>query len=151
MTEHQEYIKLPLLNARRSAALGWWLVALPCFFLAAVVMRYHFHAGIRFFDNFFDAFSTLDRAHGWWFSPLLFLLLPLIAAAMNLLSILHVAYSKTTNELTISLKVRFWNIALILIGFGIALVVSFYAISEHISERTIQRHLHELRQLQNQK
>lgn len=131
MTQHQEYLKLPLLNAHKSAAIGWWLVALPSLFLACVVMKYIFKADLHFIDTLFNTLSVFDRAHGWWFSPLLFLFFPLVAAGMNLLSLLKIMYDKERNEYKITIKVRFWNLFLIALGFGIALIVGFYVVTEN--------------------
>jgi hypothetical protein len=139
MTQHQEYLKLPLLNAHKSAAIGWWLVALPSFFLACVVMKYVFKVDLHFIDTVFATLSIFDRAHGWWFSPMLFLFFPLVAAGMNLLSLLKIMYDKERNEFKITIKVRFWNLFLIALGFGIALILGFYVITENMMEKTIHR------------
>lgn len=149
MTQHQEYLKLPLLNARKSAAIGWWLVALPSFFLACVVMKYIFKTDMHVIDTLFETLSTFDKAHGWWFSPLLFLLFPLIAAGMNLLSIINIMYNQPHKEMIITIKLRFWNLFLITIGFGIALIVGFYVTHESTSEKVVHKteHLQQLEKL----
>lgn len=139
MTQHQEYLKLPLLNTRKSAAIGWWLVALPSFFLACVVMKYFFKADLHLIDTLFDTLSDLDRGNGKWFSPLLFFLFPLIAGGMNLLSLLNIMYNKERKEVKITIKVRFWNLFLIAVGFGIALIIGFYVITENTAEKAMHR------------
>lgn len=128
MTEHQDYLKLPLLNTRKSAALGWWLVALPCFLLACVLMQLVSQGSIRVLDMLFNTLEAFDRTHGGWFSPLVFVLFPLVAAGMNLLSLLNVLYNAERRELTITLKVRFWNLFLILLGFAAAFLIGFHAL-----------------------
>jgi len=40
-------------------------------------------------------------------------------------------YDKERNEYKITIKVRFWNLFLIALGFGIALIVGFYVITEN--------------------
>jgi len=150
MTEHQMYLKLPLLNARKSAAIGWWLVALPCFMLACVIMKEIFKADYHVIDAFFDTLSTFDRAHGWWFSPLLFLIFPLLAAAMNLLALLNVMYDQARKGVIITIKLRFRNLLLIFIGLGVALIIGFYVIIENSVEKSMQR-LEELQRIEKTK
>lgn len=150
MTQHQDYIKLPLLNARKSAAMGWWLVALPSFFLACVAMKYHFNIGTRFTDTFFNTYQQVERSHGWWFSPLLFLIFPLVAAVMNLLSILHIVYNKQHKELIISIKMQFWNLFLIVLGFSIASIISIYIITENMLMKKV-HHLENLHKTEQNK
>ncbi|MEZ4905630.1 MAG: hypothetical protein R2822_29640 [Spirosomataceae bacterium] len=150
MTEHQMYLKLPLLHARKSAAIGWWLVALPCFMLACVIMKEIFKADYAVIDTFFNTLSTFDRAHGWWFSPLLFFIFPLMAAAMNLLALLNVIYDKAHKELIITIKLRFWNLFLIVLGFALALIIGFYVIIENSVEKSM-HHLEQLKQIEKTK
>lgn len=131
MTEHQAYLKLPILNTRKSAAMGWWLVALPCLLLACVVMQLVSGGSIRVLDMLFSTLEAFDRSHGGWFSPLVFVLFPMVAAGMNLLSLLNVLYDAERRELIITLKVRFWNLFLIFVGFGAALFIGFHALLQH--------------------
>ncbi|MBA4851670.1 hypothetical protein [Emticicia sp. BO119] len=141
-TSHQEYIKLPLLNARKSATLGWWLVAIPLFFLVSVFVRSIFTSGqyIHIIDAFLETIAKIDHtSYAWWLNPIVFLLFPIIAGAMNLLSIIHIAYEKQTKEIIISIKLRFWNIVLVIIGFKIVAILGLYLIMENL------RHLEKIK------
>ena len=57
-------IKLAILNAQRSAAMGIWFVVVPCFFIACVFMKYIFHLNLGLLDTFEETISALDRNPG---------------------------------------------------------------------------------------
>ncbi|WP_028663573.1 hypothetical protein [Runella zeae] len=149
-TQHQAYLKVPILNTRKSAAIGWWLVLFPLLLLAFLGMKEIFKSDNHVVDTFFDTLTVFDRAHGGWFSPLLFFLFPLIAAGMNLLSLLNIIYDRNTNELIVTIKLRFWNLFLIGIGTSVALIIGFYAVTENMIEKSMQdmerlRHIEHLK------
>ena len=59
---------------------------------ACVVMQLVSGGSIRVLDMLFSTLEVFDRSHGGWFSPLVFVLFPMVAAGMNLLSLLNVLY-----------------------------------------------------------
>ena len=133
---HQNALKLPILNASRTAAAGFWLVALPAFFLGCVVMKYYFHVNLGFFDTLEDTLADLDRDSFWfWVSPLLLVVAPLVAFVANALAVLHAAFDQSRNELVITVKLRFWNLFLAVVGLGIVAVFCLYLIVENAGHR----------------
>ena len=84
---HQLHLKIMLLNARRSAGIGVFLVLVPCLFLAGIFLT-------RFLNVPFPLFSTVEewmskKDNSVWIKVLIpFLLVggPLIALAFNLLA-----------------------------------------------------------------
>jgi hypothetical protein len=42
--QHQNSVKMAILSASRSAKIGVWLIALPCYFLLSVFVYYYSHA-----------------------------------------------------------------------------------------------------------
>ena len=63
-------IKLAILNAERSAAMGVWFVVVPCFFIACIIMKYLFHLHWGLLDTFEEMISSLDNNPGtWWIQP----------------------------------------------------------------------------------
>src|SRR4051812_28732003 len=90
-----ESVKLTLVQAKKSAALGVWLVAVPLFFLACVTMKYMFHINMHFVDVLEETVSSLDKGAGTkWLSPLLFMGFPLLSLFFNGLAISHFVINK---------------------------------------------------------
>lgn len=137
--KHQEIVKMAIMNADRSAALGVWLVIIPCYFLFCVFMYYFFHIHISWFAAMFNLAANLDKNPGTRFlSPLLLVGLPMVSVIINSLAIIHVQYIKDgahrkgLNELAITIKIKIWNILLILVSLGIVCVFIVYVITENI-------------------
>jgi hypothetical protein len=125
-------LKLAILNAQRSATLGFWFIVIPCFFLACVIMKYYFHVGLGVIGIFEDAVATLDHGkYTFWMTPLLFVVLPLASIVLNALAIMHFAYQAKTKLLTISVKIKWLNVVLLLISFSIVGLFLLYGIIEN--------------------
>ncbi|MDB4927481.1 hypothetical protein [Mucilaginibacter sp.] len=138
--KHQQMVKMAIMNAGRSAALGVWLVIIPCYFLFCVFMYYFFHIHISWFEAMFNLVADLDKNPNTRFlSPLLLVGLPFVCLVINSLAIVHVQYVRVdakrtkVNELMITLKLRLINILLILISLGIIGVFTAYVMTENIS------------------
>ncbi|HEY2582042.1 MAG TPA: hypothetical protein VGI43_09550 [Mucilaginibacter sp.] len=137
---HQKTVKMAVMNAERSAALGVWLIVIPCYFLFCVFMYYYFHVRLSWFLAMFDLMSNLDK-NPWlkFLSPLLLVLLPIISIIINTLSIIHVQYQKIDpdhsklKEFSVTVKIKIWNILLIMLSFAIICVFVCYAIMENIT------------------
>ena len=137
-TQHQQKVKMTIMNADRSAALGVWLVVVPCYFLFCVFMYYFFHIHMSLFQATFDLMAGMDKNPALkYMSPILLVGLPIVSIIINKLAILHVHYQKNgpgiPNELLVTIKLRFWNIVLILISLGIVLIFVAYAITENLT------------------
>lgn len=138
-SEHPRTVKMAIMNAERSATLGVWLVIIPCYFLFCVCMYYFFHIHISWFEAMFNLVANLDKNPSTRFlSPLLLVGLPMVSVIINSLAIIHVQYikggahHKRLNELAITIKIKIWNILLILISLGIICVFTAYVITENI-------------------
>ena len=128
------------MNAERSAALGVWLVAVPCYFLACVFMYYFFNRQVSWFGAMFKLAEGLDKTPGIDFmAPIVLVVLPIVCIVINALAITHVHYEKHASgkagakEFVISIKLRMWNILLILISMAIVLTFIAYTMTENIS------------------
>ncbi len=136
--QHQQHLRMTLLNTRKTAALSVWLVAVPCFFLFCVAMKTYFGLNAHILDTFAELFQSLDRSpQGWWLNPLLFFVLPLLTVALNLLALLHIDYSRNGPKLLfrVQLTLKFWNVLLLTLGLFVVLVVLGYLFSEHFQQR----------------
>jgi H+/gluconate symporter-like permease len=129
---HYRELKLMMLNARKSAAIGFWFLAIPCYFLFCVFMKYYFHVNLHFFDIIIDMMSDLDKTPGMKFlSPVLLVGLPLVAIMLNALSIMHFQYEKSWKEIKISVRLRWINIFIILVSAVLVCIFLFYVIIEN--------------------
>ena len=130
---HSEPLKLTILNARKSAALGVWLILIPAFFLFSVCMKYYFMQNWHIIDTFEEVMSSLDRSSSTHFlSPLLFVGFPMIAIVLNALSLLHIQLNRSTRELIVTVKLRWPNLLLLCISSCILGIFLLYAITETI-------------------
>jgi hypothetical protein len=139
-SEHQKTVKMAIMNAERSAVLGVWLIVVPCYFLFCVFMYYYFHVRMNWFGAMFNLMSNLDKnPYLKFLSPLLLVLLPIVGIVINALSIIHVQYQKLEpgqgklREFSITVKIRIWNILLILVSLAIVCVFVGYVIIENIT------------------
>jgi hypothetical protein len=119
----QKILKISLITARRSASIGFWLVALPGLIILLFIGQNLFHL----FPDFTlwlarnaPSLSITTRA------VLVFIFLvgfPVIAIVLNLMSICHFQYDKTKREFTVTFKIRWRNVVITLAGGALA---SFY-------------------------
>ena len=142
-TGHPKMVKMAIMNAERSAALGVWLVAVPCYFLACVFMYYFFNRQVSWFGAMFKLSEGLDKTPGIDFmAPIVLVVLPIVCIIINALAITHVHYEKNASgkagarEFVISIKLKTWNIVLILISLGIVFVFIAFSMTENISIRS---------------
>ena len=139
---HPEKVKMAIMNAERSAALGFWLVAVPCYFLACVFMYYFFNRQVSWFGAMFKLAEGLDKTPGIDFmAPIVLVVLPIVCIIINALAITHVHYNENAagkagaKEFMITIKLRTWNILLILVSLAIVLTFIAYVMAEDISVR----------------
>jgi hypothetical protein len=137
---HLQPVKVAIMNAQRSAALGAWLIAVPCYFLLCVFMYYLFHPHMSWFGAMFSLLSGLDKMpYADYTVPLLMVVLPIVCIIINGLAIIHVQTTpidKDTikaREVVITIKVKFWNIMLILLSLVIICTFIGYAMTQNIS------------------
>ena len=137
--EHPKMVKMAIMNAERSAALGVWLIVVPCYFLFCVFMYYFFHIKLNLFESMFNLMSSLDKnPYLKFLSPLLLVILPIVSIIINALAIIHVQYQKfgpeqgKIKEFSITIKIKVWNILLILVSLAIVLTFIAYIITENI-------------------
>ena len=138
--EHPKMVKMVILNAERSAALGVWLIIVPCYFLFCVCMYYYFHVKMGWFGSMFMLASGLDKTQGIDFiAPIIFFVLPVVCIIINLLAITHASYQKIdlentkVREFNFTLKIKPWNIVLILLSVAILFAFLSFALTESIS------------------
>ena len=129
-------LKLAIVSASRSAAIGVWFVVVPCFFIACVVMKYLFHINLGLLDVFEETISALDRSpSSWWIQPVLLMGLPLVSIILNLLSITHFQWQPGSKALVITLKLRWMNLLILFLSLGIVMIFFLYLLTENFQAR----------------
>jgi hypothetical protein len=128
----QEMLKLTLMNARRSSVVGAILIILPggLIFLFLLQNSLHLFPGLTRWLAGEGTFLPLPQR-----AIVAFLFLvggPLLAVIFNLLAITWYRYDRARKELTITLRMRWTNILIVVIGSALA---SFYVI--HLLADTI--------------
>jgi len=139
--EHPRMVKMAIMNAGRSAALGVWLVVVPCYFLLCVFMYYfsHIRVGSSWFVAMFTLMSSLDKTpYIDFLGPIIMVVLPIICIIINSLAIIHVDFQKAgqtrkVSEFSITIKIKTWNILLILLSLAIVGIFIGYVMTENIS------------------
>jgi hypothetical protein len=131
-------VRIAIMNAKKSATWGIWLLVIPFLFFLSFVVPQIFNWDGGIFKTIAGWMHALDKV-AQWTSPVILLLLPVIAAILNLLAILHFVYDRATRELIVTIKMKWFNIILVLISVAILGVVSLFVVVDNVAERTIQR------------
>jgi hypothetical protein len=140
--EHPQMVKMAIMNADRSAALGVWLIVVPCYFLFCVFMYYfsHVRVGTSWFAAMFTLMSSLDKTpYIDFLGPIVMVVLPIVCIIINGLAIIHVGAQKhgpdqsKVREFSITIKIKIWNILLILLSLAILGIFIGYVMTENIS------------------
>ena len=138
--KHPEMVKMAIMNAERSAALGVWLIVMPCYFLLCVFMYYFFHMHVGWFGAMFKLMESLEKTpYINFLGPLILVVLPLVCIIINALAITHVQVQKHSpeqhkvKEFSITIKIKIWNILLILLSLAVVCTFIAYVMTENIS------------------
>ncbi len=114
--QHQWQLKLAILNAKRSASVGLWLMLIPILVLTGAFMKTVLHVSL-------PPWSWLVKySPQWplWIRVMVFvtvvIVFPVIAVLLNLLSIIWLQYDKTQQVLNISVRMRRINIIIIIVA-----------------------------------
>jgi RsiW-degrading membrane proteinase PrsW (M82 family) len=129
---HRAHLKLTLLNAKRSAKIGVFLIVIPCLFLIGIFLKYLLHINLTTFSSLLEWMSDKDK------NPVLHILIPLILIgapvvgfALNMLAILHVEWNKIPNEIIITLKLKRRNLIIAFVCAVILVCFFIYAVGEN--------------------
>jgi lantibiotic transport system permease protein len=131
-------IRVAIMNSKKSAAWGVWLLVIPLLFFTSFIVKEIFNWDLGLFNTIGGWMKSLDKA-AQWTSPIIFILLPGIAALVNLLAIMHFVYDRTTRELIVTIKMKWLNIFLVLISALILSVIAVFVVVDNVAERTIHR------------
>jgi len=137
----ERQFKLMLMNTRKSAIWGIWLILIPFLFLLANILKETFGWNWGISNGFIEFVARLDKQTSTsWLTPVIFVLLPSIAIIINFLAIAHFAYNKSSRELALTVKLSWKNIILIGITMLMLAVMALYLVSEHAAHRVLERY-----------
>ena len=112
--------KIPLLSYKRSSKAGLWLLIIPL--IVAVTMALKASMGLRsgYFNFVQKFFAEIDNNNLLtYLIPVIFVGLPLTALVVNFLAICHFQKDRKARELLITVKLRAWNIIILLVSFAV--------------------------------
>ncbi|MBD1363563.1 hypothetical protein IDJ77_07055 [Mucilaginibacter sp. ZT4R22] len=137
--QHQNSVKMAIMNANRSAALGAWLLAIPSYFLLCVFIYYYSHGQSNWFEAMFNVIISMDNTP-WldFMAPIVLIILPIVCIIINILAITHVQLKKAGHtrkyrEFSFTIRIRWWNVLLIVLSKLIIAAFLAFAMTENIS------------------
>ena len=131
--EPDKRLLVAIVNSKKSAAIGMWLLVVPCFFLFMMLLKYFFNINLHVIDIFEDFIASLDKLPVTKFiAPLFFVGLPIAGIILNLLSIMFFDYNKKQKRINISIKVKPLNILIVIFSIAVLSVFATYLITENL-------------------
>jgi len=128
-----ESLKLVIINSKKSAAIGVWLLVVPCYFLFMMFVKYFFNVNLHLIDIFEDFIANMDKSLATKFiTPIFFVGLPIAGIIVNLLSIMFFEYDKRQKRINISIKLKPLNILLVFLSLLVVSVFALYLITENL-------------------
>ena len=131
--QHQQQLRLTILNAQKSVKISLWLLFIPFIMLFGGFMQSVFHVLLPPW-SWLVKYSPLMPV---WLRILIFttvvIVLPIIAVLLNVLSILWLRYDKTEHVLHISIRMRKINVIIITVAGILALIFIGHSIAEWIT------------------
>ena len=131
--QHQQDVRLTILNAKKSAKASLWLLFIPFIFLFGGFLQSVFHILLPPW-SWLVKYSPVMPV---WLRVLIFvtvlIIIPLIAVLLNILSILWFQYNKEEHVLHISIRMRKLNVIIITLAGILALLFIGHSISEWIT------------------
>jgi hypothetical protein len=125
-------LRLAIVSARRSAALGAWFVIVPWLFFIAMLLKHRFNVDFGLIDTVAEMMAALDRDPStWWIGPVLILGLPVVAIVINTLAITHFKWESFTGSLIVSIRMKWINIAVLIVSFTIVGIFLLYLVAEN--------------------
>jgi len=123
--KHQENLKIGLMNAQKSSKIGLVFIIVPALFILVAYIKLQFIMSVDFPATFQGILHKTDNA-SWlrWVVPAVFLVLPMLAAIINILAVSHFSIDKKSKEVNITVQYRLKNLIVLIIS--IAIILSFW-------------------------
>jgi hypothetical protein len=131
--KHQEKLKISILSAKKSSRASFILLAFPLVVFLGGILQ-------SAFNILLPPWSWLVKYSPFWpvwlrmfIFVMILIVLPLIAAFINILAITWLEYDKKEKVLNISIRIRTVNMIIIIVTTIIALLFIGHSIAESIS------------------
>ena len=125
-------LKLAIINADRSATLGLWFIVVPYFFIGCMILKYELNVNLGLLDSITNAIESMDKnASTWWLQPVFLVGLPIAGIILNILSITHFKWEQASSLLSISIKLKWYNILVLIASLVIIGTLALYLIVEN--------------------
>lgn len=123
--KHQDRLKIGLMNARKSSRIGLVFIIVPALFVLIAYIKIQFIMHVDF-PGTFQGLLRETASASWlrWVVPLVFLVMPLLAAIINLLAVSHFVVDKKSKEVIITVQYRLKNLVVLIIS--LAIIISFW-------------------------
>ena len=136
VSKHQSEFRLALLNTKKSAITGVFLLILPLLFLSGVVLKHYMQIDLGILTSVYEWIGEIDHRYGDrsilnWAIRALLIIGPLAAIAINLLAVSHFRVEKARKEIVLSFKMKFFNWLIILICSTVFAIFFLYLIGEN--------------------
>lgn len=136
VSNHQKEFRLTLLNTKKSAVIGAFLLIFPLLFLSGVILKHYLQIDFGIFTSLYEWIEFVDQKYGDssllnWIIRVLLLFGPLVAIGINLLSVLHIRYEKAAKEIVMSLKLKWLNWVIIAVCSAIFFIFFLYLVIEN--------------------
>lgn len=125
---YQRHFRMYLLNSRPTALLGFGLLMVPLMVLAGMLLRYQFGMGGGWLADFADYLAHLDAP----VLPFIMLGAPLLALILNLLAVLHFHYDKAAGEFSLTIRLKWGNVLLLLLCTAVLGYLFLFLLVENI-------------------
>lgn len=131
---HQEQFKATLMNAKRSASLGIYLLALPTIFFVGMIFKTYFGVHLGIFALITELIAAGDKVPILnWVLRILLLGGPFAGVVINFLAITHFHYNKALKEVNFTFKLKWRNIAILILSASILNLFFLYLIVENLA------------------
>lgn len=129
---YQDYFKLYLISTKQSAGFGILLLLAPVIFVTGMLFKYQLGIDLGILTAIASWIGDADHIPGLnWLVRFALLGGPLLAVLINLLAITHFQYQKSSRELLVTFRLRWFPILFILFCMGILAVFFVYLIVEN--------------------
>lgn len=78
--KHQDMLENAITNAKDKSVVSWWWLCIPLYIIATLLMKTFFMSGTTLISNIHEI-----KSKEWYFSTLLFLIIPVIFLTINIL------------------------------------------------------------------
>jgi len=124
--KHQEIFKIGLMNARKSSRIGLVFIIIPAIVILIAYIKLHFLLSVDFTSTFQSITNkTEGMSYIRWLFPTVFLVMPLLAAVINILALSYFYVNKKTKELIIIIQYRLKNLIVLIVS--LAIIVAFWS------------------------